>query len=135
MATPDGRKAGKPFAAGCSPYNVDTNGPTGVLRSISSLDLEHLMECTVNVKFHPSLIGKNVETRDKWIALIKTYFKMGGMQLQPTVTSSEDLKAAQKTPEKYKDLVVKVGGFSVYFTEIGWELQNEIISRTEHAKW
>ena len=135
MATPDGRKAGKPFAAGCSPYNVDTNGPTGVLRSISSLDLEHLMECTVNVKFHPSLIGKSVETREKWIALIKTYFKMGGMQLQPTVTSSEDLKAAQKTPENYKDLVVKVGGFSVYFTEIGWELQNEIISRTEHAKW
>jgi formate C-acetyltransferase len=135
MATPDGRKAGKPFAAGCSPYNVDCNGPTGVLRSISGLELEHLMECTVNLKFHPSLIGKNVESREKWIALIKTYFKMGGMQLQPTVTSSEDLKAAQKQPENYRDLVVKVGGFSVYFTEIGWELQNEIISRTEHAKW
>ena len=59
---------------------------------------------------------------------------MGGMQLQPTVTSSEDLKAAQRNRENYKDLVVKVGGFSVYFTEIGWELQNEIISRTEHAQ-
>jgi pyruvate-formate lyase len=135
MATPDGRKAGKPFTAGCSPYNVDKKGPTGVLRSISSLDLQHLMECTVNLKFHPSLIGKNLETREKWIALIKTYFKLGGMQLQPTVTSNEDLKAAQKNPENYRDLVVKVGGFSVYFTEIGWELQNEIISRTEHAQW
>jgi pyruvate-formate lyase len=57
------------------------------------------------------------------------------MPRQPTVTSNEDLKAAQKNPENYRDLVVKVGGFSVYFTEIGWELQNEIISRTEHAQW
>ncbi|MBN1759195.1 MAG: hypothetical protein JW863_12795 [Chitinispirillaceae bacterium] len=135
MATPDGRKAGRPYASGCSPYNVESNGPTGVLRSISSLDLEQLMECTVNLKLHPSMIGKNSETREKWIALIKTYFKLGGMQLQPTVISSNDLKAAQKNPVDYKDLVVKVGGFSVYFTEIGWELQNEIISRTEHAKW
>ena len=133
MATPDGRKAGRPYAAGCSPYNVESNGPTGVLRSIAQLDLRHLMECTVNLKFHPSLIGKNTETRDKWITLIKTYFKMGGMQLQPTVISSGDLKAAQRNPAEYRDLVVKVGGFSVYFTEIGWELQNEIISRTEHA--
>jgi formate C-acetyltransferase len=135
MATPDGRKAGKPYAAGCSPFNVDHNGPTGVLRSVASLDLEQLMECTVNLKIHPSLIGKSKESRDKWIALIKTYFSLGGMQLQPTVTSTEDLKAAQKNPEQYRDLVVKVGGFSVYFTEIGWELQNEIISRTEHAAW
>jgi len=135
MATPDGRKAGKPFAAGCSPYNVDTSGPTAVLHSIARLDLEQLMECTVNLKLHPSLIGKNVETRKKWIALIKSYFKLGGMQLQPTVVSSGDLKAAQKKPDNYRDLVVKVGGFSVYFTEIGWELQNEIISRTEHAQW
>ncbi len=135
MATPDGRQAGKPYAAGCSPFNVECKGPTGVLQSIARLDLEHLMECTVNLKLHPSLIGKNDETREKWVSLIKTYFKLGGMQLQPTVISSEDLKAAQKNPENHKDLVVKVGGFSVYFTEIGWELQNEIISRTEHAIW
>jgi formate C-acetyltransferase len=135
MATPDGRKAGRPFAAGCSPYNVEKSGLTGVLRSIAGLDLAHLLECTVNLKLHPSLIGKNRESREKWIALIKAYFQMGGMQLQPTVVSTEDLKAAQRSPEHYKDLVVKVGGFSVYFTEIGCELQNEIISRTEHCAW
>jgi formate C-acetyltransferase len=135
MATPDGRKAGQPFAAGCSPYNVDTHGPTGVLSSIAHLDLDQLMECTVNLKLHPSLIGKNPESREKWISLIKTYFKMGGMQIQPTIASNEDLRAAQKDPQNYRDLLVKVGGFSVYFTEIGWELQNEIISRTEHTKW
>jgi pyruvate-formate lyase len=93
------------------------------------------MECTVNLKLHPSLIGKNPESREKWISLIKTYFKMGGMQIQPTIASNEDLRAAQKDPQNYRDLLVKVGGFSVYFTEIGWELQNEIISRTEHTKW
>ncbi len=84
---------------------------------------------------HNSVMKSNEVLQRQNDALIKTYFKLGGMQLQPTVISSEDLKAAQKNPENHKDLVVKVGGFSVYFTEIGWELQNEIISRTEHAIW
>ena len=70
----------------------------------------------------------------KWISLIKTYFKLGGEQLQPTVVSTEVLRAAQKNPEKYQTIIVKVGGYSAYFVDLGKEIQNEIISRTEHVK-
>ena len=82
---------------------------------------------------HPSGIGKTQETRRKWISLIKTYFNLGGQQLQPTVVSTEVLKAAQKNPEPYRNIVVKVGGYSAYFTDLGREIQDEIISRTEHS--
>lgn len=132
IATPDGRLAGKPFAASCNPYNVEENGPTGVLRSVAALDYEHVCGSAVNIRMHPSSIGKNEEAKKKWISLLKTYFKLGGEQLQPTVVSTEVLRAAQKDRESYRNVVVKVGGYSAYFVDLGREIQEEVISRTEH---
>ena len=133
IATPDGRLGGKPFAASCNPYNVEKCGPTGVLRSVSALEYEHVMGCAVNIRMHPSGIGKSEESKKKWISLIKTYFQLGGEQLQPTVVSTDVLKAAQINPESYRNIIVKVGGYSAYFTDLGREIQDEIISRTEHT--
>jgi formate C-acetyltransferase len=132
IATPDGRKAATPFAASCNPYNVDRHGPTGVLRSVAALDFGDIFGCAVNLRLHPSAIGSSKEARRKWIALVDTYFKLGGMQLQPTVASTETLRAAQEDPESYRNLIVKVGGYSTYFVDLGVEIQNEIIARSEH---
>ena len=132
MATPDGRRAATPYAASCNPYNVEKNGITSVLSSVASLDFEHVMGCAVNIKFHPTTIGQKIENRKKWIALLRTYFDLGGAQIQPTVVSSDTLLDAQKNPNAYGDLLVKVGGYSAYFTELGFEIQNEVIARTEH---
>ncbi len=132
FATPDGRLTGKPFAASCNPYNVEKHGLTGVLRSVAALNFSEVCGCAVNVRIHPSGIGKTEQARKKWVSLLKTYFHLGGEQLQPTVVSTEVLKAAQKTPEKFKNIIVKVGGYSAYFVDLGKEIQDEVISRTEH---
>lgn len=132
IATPDGRKAAKPFAASCNPYNVDKHGPTGVLRSVAAVDFTDMQGAAVNIRMHPSAIGRDEETRKKWASLIKTYFAMGGGQLQPTVVSTEVLRAAQKDPETYQSVTVKVGGYSAYFVDLGHEIQEEVISRSEH---
>ena len=132
IATPDGRRAAMPYAASCNPYNVERNGVTGAMRSVASIDFRHVLGCAVNMKFHPSSIGADPEARKKWIALIRTYFALGGAQLQPTVVSADIMRAAQQDPDSYKDLIVKVGGYSAYFTELGREIQQEIIERTEH---
>jgi len=131
-ATPDGRMAAMPYAASCNPYNVDKNGITGVLKSVAALDFTDVLGCAVNVRLHPSAIGETAETRRKYISLLKTYFRLGGEQVQPTVASTEMLQAAQDNPEEYRGLIVKVGGYSAYFVDLGEEIQNEIISRSEH---
>ncbi|MBD3228972.1 MAG: hypothetical protein GF329_12355 [Candidatus Lokiarchaeota archaeon] len=133
IATPDGRKAATPYAASCNPFNVEENGLTSVLTSISSLEYEHVMGCAVNIKFHPTMLGRRKENREKWVALLRSYFELGGSQIQPTVVSGEQLRDAQLHPEKYEGLIVKVGGYSAYFTELGIEIQNEVIERTEHS--
>jgi len=132
IATPDGRRAAMPYAASCNPYNVETNGVTGAMRSVAALDFRDMLGAAVNMKFHPSALGKEHDSRAKWAALIRTYFALGGAQLQPTVVSAEMMRAAQHDPQQHRDLIVKVGGYSAYFTELGIEIQNEIISRTEH---
>lgn len=133
IASPDGRRASTPYAASCNPYNVEKSGITNTLRSVASLPFVDSLGCAVNMKFHPSGIGENVETRKKWVSLIRTYFALGGSQMQPTVASAEMLKAAQITPNDYRDLIIKVGGYSTYFVDLGIEIQNEIIQRTEHV--
>jgi formate C-acetyltransferase len=133
LATPDGRKAAQPFAASCNPYNVDRAGLTGVLRSVSALDFEHVLGCAVNIRLHPSAIGKTAASRKKYAALLSTYFDLGGEQVQPTVASTETLCAAQEDPDSYRTLIVKVGGYSAYFVDLGREIQDEIISRSEHT--
>lgn len=132
IATPDGRRAARPYAASCNPYNVEYNGITGVLNSVSALEFEQVLGAAVNVKFHPTAIGRKKENKQKWVALLRTYFSLGGAQIQPTVVSNRMLKNAQTNPEEYQDLIVKVGGYSAYFTDLGIEIQNEVISRTEH---
>ncbi|MFX0070638.1 MAG: glycine radical domain-containing protein, partial [Candidatus Hermodarchaeota archaeon] len=111
----------------------EENGVTGVLRSVAALDFEHVCGCAVNIRIHPSGIGKTEEAKNKWVSLIKTYFQLGGEQLQPTVVSKEVLLAAQKDREKYRNVIVKVGGYSAYFVDLGKEIQDEVISRTEHT--
>jgi len=131
-ATPDGRRAATPFASSCNPYQVEKTGVTGVLKSVSALDNTHQLGCAVNIKQHPSCLGRTPAAQRKWISLVRTYFRLGGAQLQPTVASTDSLRAAQREPEAYRDLIVKVGGYSTYFVDLGREIQNEIINRTEH---
>ncbi len=133
VATPDGRTFATPYAASCNPANVERNGVTGVLRSVAALPLEEVHGSAVNVRFHPTAIGDNAAARAKWVALIRTYFRLGGAQIQPTVVGTETLRAAQADSEGYRDLIVKVGGYSVYFVDLGRDIQDEIIGRTEHC--
>ncbi|MEI8256594.1 MAG: pyruvate formate lyase family protein, partial [Deltaproteobacteria bacterium] len=133
IASADGRKAATPYAASCNPNNVEESGVTGVLRSVASLPHDDIMGCAVNVRFHPSGIGHNEQARQKWVALLRTYFRLGGAQMQPTAVDAETLRAAQARPALYKDLIVKVGGYSTYFVDLGREIQDEVIARTEHA--
>ncbi len=132
IASPDGRSAATPYAASCNPYNVERSGVTAALRSVASLPFEDVMGCAVNMKFHPSGVGENEAARQKWASLIRTYFKLGGSQVQPTVAGAEMLRAAQQNPSEYRDLIVKVGGYSTYFVDLGREIQEEVIARTEH---
>jgi len=129
----DGRKAATPFAASCNPYNVEKNGCTAALRSVAALPFEDVMGAAVNMRFHPSAIGETDASVDKWIALVRTYFQLGGSQIQPTVVSAEMLRKACEDPDSHRDLIVKVGGYSTYFTDLGDEIKQEIIARTEHG--
>ena len=132
LATPDGRRAATPYAASANPYNVEHAGITGVLRSVASLPNQDVLGAAVNVKFHPSALGENRSTREKWIKLIRTYFDLGGEQIQPTVVDAATLRDAQVHPENHRDLIVKVGGYSTYFVDLGREIQGEVIARTQH---
>jgi len=133
IASPDGRKAATPYAASCNPANVEKAGVVAALRSVAALPFEDVMGAAVNLKFHPSGIGNNAEARAKWVHLVRAYFALGGGQMQPTVASAEMLRAAQREPDQYRDLIVKVGGYSTYFVDLGREIQEEIIARTEHG--
>lgn len=132
IASPDGRRLGTPFAASCNPANVESSGVTAALRSVASLPYEDMLGCAVNLKLHTSAIGESASTRAKWASLVRTYFRLGGAQLQPTCVDAETLRDAQRNPGGHRDLIVKVGGYSTYFVDLGIEIQEEIISRTEH---
>ncbi len=133
-ATPDGRLAGTPICNSLSPANGrDRNGPTAVLNSVTKIDTTGLSTgSAVNIKFHP-LVFEKEESKDKLADLILTYFERGGPQLQITMADAEMLRDAKRNPQDYPDLVVKVGGFSALFTDLGADVQDEIIERTEHG--
>ena len=133
-ATPDGRKSGEPLADGISPVQqMDTEGPTAALVSVSNIDQRKLSNGTLlNMKFHPSSMN-GPDSGVKLASLIQTYFDMGGMEMQINVVSADTLIAAQKKPDDFKNLVVRVAGFSVYFVELHVDSQNDLISRTEHS--
>ncbi|MDY2625644.1 MAG: pyruvate formate lyase family protein [Coriobacteriales bacterium] len=133
-ATPDGRKLGDPLSDGISPIQgADHNGPTGVLRSVATIDHGACHNGTLlNMRFHPTALA-NEEDVTKFVSLVRTYFEMGGMELQFNMVSADTMRKAQRDPEDYKDLVVRVAGFSAYFTELHPGLQDEVISRTEET--
>jgi formate C-acetyltransferase len=132
-ATPDGRRAGDPVADNNSPSpGVDVNGPTAALRSVAKFDHVLMSNGTImNVKFHPSALQGD-ERLHKFIALVRTYFDMKGFQVQFNVVSGEMLRDAQLNPEKYRNLVVKVAGYSAMFETLDRRLQDQIIARTSH---
>jgi formate C-acetyltransferase len=131
-ASPDGRKSGEPLADGISPVQqMDTNGPTATLKSVAAIDQKKFSNGTLlNMKFHPSALS-NETGRAKLIALIRTYFALGGMEMQFNVVSGQVLRKAQEHPEEYRDLVVRIAGFSAYFVELYKASQEDIIRRTE----
>ena len=133
-ATPDGRKAGEPVSEGMSPVQgADRLGPTAVLKSASKID--HLLTggTLLNQKFSPQLLADE-DGIAKLADLIRAYFKMDGHHIQFNVVSAETLRKAQLEPDKYRDLIVRVAGYSDYFVDLGVDLQNEIIKRTEHGR-
>lgn len=133
-ATPDGRLAKKPVADGVSPSaGKDVNGPTAAANSVSRLDHGIASNGTLfNQKFHPSALSGKAGL-ENFVALIQTYFEQKGSHMQFNVVSRETLLDAQKYPEKYKHLVVRVAGYSALFTTLSRSLQDDIINRTEQA--
>jgi len=131
-ATPDGRRAGEPLADSSGPaQGRDRKGPTAVLRSVSKLPLHLAATCAVvNLKFGRKSFGDDI-ARGKMRDLFKSYFKMGGMQVQVTVVDKDELIDAQLHPENHRGLSVRVGGYSSYFSDLSRELQDDVISRTE----
>ena len=134
-ATPDGRKANDPLSEGISPVQgADRQGPTAVIKSASKMDHVRTGGTLLNQKFSPQLLADD-DGIDKLAFLIRSYFKMDGHHIQLNVISADTLREAQKHPEKYRDLIVRVAGYSDYFVDIGKDLQNEIIRRTEHRSF
>jgi len=130
-ALPDGRRAGVPLSEGISPVQgADTHGPTAVLKSAAKIDHIRTGGTLLNQKFTPAFF-EDEEAIRKLTALIRGYFRMDGHHIQFNVVSAKTLRDAQKHPEKYRDLIVRVAGYSDYFNDLGEDLQNEIIARTE----
>ncbi|MGI6000673.1 MAG: glycyl radical protein [Candidatus Merdisoma sp.] len=134
-ALPSGRQAGTPLGdGGLSPkHSMDTHGPTAAARSVAKIPQTLAINgVNYNMKFLPSIL-KTQEDRQKLTDLIRTYFSLGGMHIQFNVLTRETLLSAQKHPEKYRSLVVRVAGYSAFFVELDRDIQNEIIGRTEYG--
>ena len=133
-ATPDGRKAGVMLSDGVSPtQNRDVNGPTAAMKSVARLDHALCYDGTLyNMKFTPDMFSTHAR-REKFIGLVDAYFKLGGLHVQFNVVSKDVLLDAKVHPEKHRDLIVRVAGYSAYFIELDPFVQDEIISRTEFS--
>jgi len=131
-ATPDGRKASTPLSEGISPVQgADRRGPTAVLRSVAKMDHARTGGTLLNQKFTPQLLADD-EGLDGLVNLVRTYFTLDGHHIQFNVVDAETLRAAQRNPEQYRSLIVRVAGYSDYFCDLSKALQDEIIARTEH---
>ncbi len=131
-ATPDGRKAYTPVSDGISPVQgADRYGPTAVVKSAARMDHARSSGTLLNQKFTPQALEGD-EGIDKLAALVRSYFKLDGHHIQFNVVTAETLRAAKANPEKYRDLIVRVAGYSDYFCDLTPALQDEIIARTEH---
>jgi formate C-acetyltransferase len=131
-ATPNGRLAGKAISDGTSPsHGCDTHGPTNVVRSLGKLDQVKSGGTLLNLRFVPSLL-KREKDMEKLGHLIRSYFTLGGHHIQFNIVDTATLLAAQACPEDYKDLMVRMAGYSDYFNDMNADLQQEIIDRTEN---
>jgi formate C-acetyltransferase len=132
-ATPDGRRARAPLADNASPApGADTKGPTAVLKSVAKLDHVLASNGTIlNLKFHPSALRGEEQVR-KFVALLRSFVDLKGMQVQFNILSADLLREAQAHPEQYRNLVVKVAGYSALFSTLDKELQDQLIARTTH---
>ena len=130
-ATPDGRYAGTPLADAISPVQgSDTNGPVAYMKSASKLPHDILYNGDqLNIRFSPSVVEG--DGKQKLRNLIETYFDLGGMQVQFNVVGTDVLKTAQKNPDEYANLIVRIAGYSAYFVELGKPVQDDFITRTE----
>ena len=133
LATPDGRLSGTTFAdASMSAYpGTDRNGPFALLNSAAIWDHSKSQNSQLNIKIHPTAI-KGVEGSKKLLDLTRAYMRKGGFHVQYNVVDSKILKDAQEHPENYRDLMVRVAGFTQYWVEIGKSVQDELIARTEY---
>lgn len=135
LATPDGRHAGEPLAEGCSPsHAMDKSGPTGVFKSVSKLHTEEITGgVLLNQKVTPSLLSKE-ENKQKLIMMIRTFFdRLHGYHVQYNVVDRATLLDAQVHPEKHRDLIVRVAGYSAFFNVLSRQTQDDIIARTEQT--
>ena len=133
-ATPNGRFAHFAISDGTSPaHGSDSHGPTAVIKSLGKLDQTKSGGTLLNVRFVPALL-KREEDMEKFGKLIRTYFKFGGHHIQFNIVDTATLLDAQKHPDQYRDLLVRVAGYSDYFNDMTAQLQNEIIARTENEE-
>jgi len=131
-ALPDGRQAGTPLSEGISPVQgADRNGPTAVVKSAAKIDQIRTGGTLLNQKFLPQVLDGE-DGLQKLTHLIRAYFKMDGHHIQFNVVDSDLLRQAQRYPDDYRDLIVRVAGYSDYFVDLTTELQEEIIARTAH---
>ncbi|MEE0521524.1 MAG: trans-4-hydroxy-L-proline dehydratase [Bacteroidaceae bacterium] len=134
-ASVNGRLAKFAISDGTSPaHGADTNGPTAVIKSLGKLDQTKSGGTLLNVRFVPSLLKRDEDLK-KLVSLIRAYFNMGGHHIQFNIVDTQTLLDAQKEPESYKDLLVRVAGYSDYFNDMTEQLQNEIIARTENEEF
>ncbi|MEZ5105585.1 MAG: glycyl radical protein [Draconibacterium sp.] len=134
-AMPNGRFSGKSISDGTSPsHGCDTHGPTNVIRSIGKLDQVKSGGTLLNLRFVPSLLKRDKDV-EKLGHLIRSYFTLGGHHIQFNVVDTATLLAAQACPEDYRDLLVRMAGYSDYFNDMNADLQNEVISRTENKQF
>ncbi|MBF7095618.1 glycyl radical protein [Alkalibacter mobilis] len=131
-ATPDGRNTGQPLADAMSPgQGRDKNGPTAIYNSACCIDHGKYMDgIALNLKIHPTSLSTK-RSKESLKDMTKTYFNNKGMEVQYNVVSTEVMRAAQKDPDSYRDLVVRIAGYSAYFNELSEAMQNDVISRNE----
>ncbi len=129
-ATPDGRLSKLPISDGTSPaHGADRNGPTAVCKSLGKMDQVKSGGTLLNQRFLPQVL-EGEQNIDSLVRLIRTYFKLGGHHVQFNVVGTETLRAAQESPDEFRDLLVRVAGYSDYFVDMGRDLQEEVIART-----
>jgi len=134
-ATPNGRLACKSISDGTSPsHGCDINGPSSVVRSLTKLDHTRSGGTLLNQRFLPALLKRD-EDIVKLGHLIRSYFSLGGHHIQFNIVDTASLKAAQESPEEYKDLLVRMAGYSDYFNDMNEDLQQEVIDRTENESF